>query len=314
MTTLADPRAELLAAIALARPQLDTAGDSGADQAEALTTWLYTTWFTRSSPGGSGPRDPPDRPSLVARLQAAHAATATYELGWRAVSIGRPGELLVARAGERRTVQLPDYVNVDRPAAPVRPGDAVAVSARRDFVDRTDGWWFADGVGGPAPAAPMVRLYWNCPASAAPEVVAALTAALEASSARYSLKCPVTATLFARLDAVVLYLGPDAYLRRRHVLRAAHGTIADLLEPATPPFTLRLGRGVSLAEDPGDGQSYGQSRCAAVAAGLVAGRAANRDTDDELAAAVRRELAAHDIDPDRPWSRASSPAGWTAPW
>jgi hypothetical protein len=51
-------------------------------------------------------------------------------------------------------------------------------------------------------------------------------------------------------------------------LRAAHRNVSAALRPDVPPLTKELARGLSLAEDPGDGLSFGESRCAALARAL----------------------------------------------
>jgi hypothetical protein len=82
-----------------------------------------------------------------------------------------------------------------------------------------------------------------------------------------------------------------------------------------PPLTRVLGRGVAVAEDPGDGRSFGESRCAAVAAGiatLLPDRLA--DDDDAVAEALGASLAAAGISPSRPYRAEASPAPDDEAW
>ena len=81
-----------------------------------------------------------------------------------------------------------------------------------------------------------------------------------------------------------------------------------------PPLTLRLGRGAAAAEDPGDGESFGQSRVRAVAAGLTAAAARGLADDLEVLAVVLDRLRAHGISPERPHLRAGSPPDLIGPW
>jgi hypothetical protein len=300
-------RADLLAAIRLAPP-----GSAPHDRA-ALEQLLYTAWFTGADGRQTtGARSAPG-PSLAARLRAAHAATARLEGGWTARSVGPAGALLAERAGELLELAPPDYVNVDRLAAPVRAGDALAVTARRDWIDADGGWWVTSAAAGPAGAA-MARIYWNCPPPSAAALVAGITGALEPLRLPYTLKCPLADELFDRTEPVVLYLGFAEWAAAKQELRAVHAALAAQLRPAIPPLTLRLGPGAAAAEDPADGRSFGQSRAAAVADGLV--RAAERRLDDEAAtlAVVAEQLAAHDISPARPYLRAGSPSDLVTAW
>ena len=65
------------------------------------------------------------------------------------------------------------------------------------------------GTAGPVAERHMIRAYWNCPPAFADELVARLTRALEDDALPYTLKCPATPELFARVDALAEY-APDA--------------------------------------------------------------------------------------------------------
>ena len=297
----AEVREDLLAAIRLARSA----------PTSPLLDLLYTRWFARFAPAApDGAREP----SLVARLRAAHAATARFERGWSARAVGRSGTVLAERAAERRSVAPPDYANLTRPAAPVRAGDRLAVTARRDRADPREGWWMTDGAAGPAPADGVVRVYWNCPVEAVAPLVGGITAALEGRGGRYGLKCPLTRELFDRVDCVVLYLGVEEWRAASGDLREVHASLAARLREPVPPLTLRLGRGASVAEDPGDGGSFGQSRVRAVADGLAAAAARGLDEDPEVLGVVLDRLRSHGISPEWPHLRAGSPPGLIVPW
>jgi len=294
-------REDLLAAVRLAREA----------PASPLPDLLYTRWFARFAPAAP---DGEGTPSLVARLRAAHAATARFEEGWSARAVGRAGAVLAERAGERRSLAPPDYVNLTRPAAPVRAGDRIAVTARRDRADPRDGWWMTRGAAGPAPDDGVVRVYWNCPVEAVASLVACATEALEGRGARYGLKCPLSRELFGRVDCVVLYLGVVEWRAARGDLREVHAALGARLREPVPPLTLRLGRGAAAAEDPGDGESFGQSRVRAVADGLTAAATRGLADDLEVLGVVLDRLRAHGISPERPHLRAGSPPDLIGPW
>lgn len=313
MTTAAaaDVREDLLAAARVARPFLD--GRSRPLGAEQLALELYTHWFTMSG-HGLRPAALAEPPTLIARLRHAHAGTLRFEDGWRVVASPEQGTIVAERRGEQVMLAPPDFVNLDRPAAPARIGDTVAVTARRDEIDLENGWWMTDGRNGPAPPTPMVRLYWNCPPRSAPELVAGLTAVLEGEGVPYTMKCPVDAALFGRVDAVVVYVTPAVYESTKPELRELHARLADSLDGPTPPLTLRLARGVAAAEDPGDGQSYGQSRCAAVADALTTAHRRSTAADDQLVAAMLDGLAVHGISRTHPFLASSTPTDLVTPW
>ena len=262
-----------------------------------LADALYRRWFTQAVGWLRAPPRPD--PGLVARLRAAHAASARFEPGWTA-TFDRFGRLLATRAGETRVPQPFGYANLSRPGAPIRGGDRLALSARRDVVDGPGGWWLATGSAGAPRGTPLVRVYWNGGADIAAELVRRLTEALEDEGHAYTLKCPPSASLFDRVDPVVLYVDHGTWSRAKSALRAVHASIEPSLRPGTPPLTRRLGRGVAVAEDPGGSRSFGQSRAAALAAGLTALLPLGPADDDAVVDALATALAARGISPTRP--------------
>lgn len=277
----------------------------------ALSSAFYTYWFAGAAPQPRAMnRD--DMPPVIAAVRAAHAQTGRFDRGWT-VSAIRPGGVIVAvRGDECIACDPPDYLNVRRRAAPAQPTDAVHVTRRRDHVSRTSGWWVTWNE--PLTFDRMLKIYWNCGASPVARLVHLLTSVLESSSVPYMLKCPTDAELFQRTDPVVLYMSPSGWSAAKRELGKVHCAIERQLRAATPPLTLRLGRGVAIAEDPNDGRSFGQSRAQAVASGAM--QAMDRgivgvdNVIDRLAAA----LDAHGIDLRKPYLQPGSTTDTITVW
>jgi hypothetical protein len=312
----ADVRRDLLRAarsVQLDGPRVRVEGlDAGRLDAaafvEVLADALYSRWFAGHGAHVAAPVAADD--TLVARLRAAHVAGDRFDSGW--VAMVSAGAILAARDGQWHRLESLHHVNLTARAAPVRPGDALALSRLRDVVDTASGWWMADGGAGPASAIPFVRIYWNGDAAVAAELVHRVTRVLDELADPYTLKCPVTAPLFDRREPIVLYVERATWLRARRALRAVHAAVAPDLREPVPPLTLRLGRGVALAEDPGDGRSFGQSRATAVAAALAPLLSVGALDDDEIVAALAAGLAAHGISPARPYLPDDAPdADWS---
>jgi hypothetical protein len=286
-------------------------GRSGPAIRGILADALYLRWFSQAAGRLRGsPR--PDF-GLVARLRAAHAASCRFESGWTA-AVDRFGRAVAIRAGQARRLQPFGYANLSRPGAPIRRGDRLAVSARRDAFDRTGGWWLTEGSVGVPRAAPLVRVYWNGGADVAAELMGRLTEALEDGGHAYIVKCPTAAPLFDRVDPIVLYVDHGTWSRAKSDLRAVHASVEPSLRPGTPPLTRRLGRGVAVAEDPGGGRSFGQSRTAAVAAGLAALLPRRLADDAAVVETLAAALAAHGISPTRPHVGAASAQAGDEVW
>lgn len=170
--------------------------------------------------------------------------------------------------------------------------------------------WSQAGWGSPPPVS-MARVYWNCPPDLAAELIAALGGTLVRLRLPHRLKWPTVAPLFDRCEPVVLYLGIAEWAAAKTALREVHATLAGRLRRSTPPLTLRVAPGVAVAEDPGDGSSFGQSRAAAVAAGILRARG---EREDAVLAAIAATLAAHGISAERPYLRAGGAPDRLTAW
>lgn len=278
---------------------------------DAVADHLYATWFARSL--GTDDRGH-DNHDLLPVLRAAHAATEHFLPGWRVDRVAAGGQAVIRRHTDVLDLAPGDYANLARPGAPARAGDAVAVTARRDAVDVQGGWWVTFGTVGAVEPDRMIRVYWNCPAGAIGHLVCALTAALESRGVRYTFKCPVSPELYDRADAAVAYLGQRDWALVTDALRTVHSRVASRLRPAIPPLTLRAGQGVGVAEDPGDGRSFGQVCARAVAEGVLAAWARGVRADDPVLETVAARLEALGLRPDRPHLRTDSHPDLVTAW
>jgi hypothetical protein len=279
-----------------------------------LASALYSRWFAGWWPSASIQQPTAETLGIVAKVRAAHWATEQFETGWVARAVGPLGAIAAFRGGDELHLYPPDYVNVTRLAAPVRVGDSVAVTKRRDAAEPQDGWWLTWGAAGAAPAESMLRVYWNSGADGVAPLVNAITAVLENLELPYTMKCPADTTLFGRTDALVLYLAPDVWSAAKAGLRSAYERTAARIRPAAPPLTLRLANGVGIAEDPANGSSFGQSRALAVADGVLEVLAAGHVDTEDIIATLATRLSAHGISPDRPYLRHGSPPDAVSGW
>ncbi|SIT03197.1 Lanthionine synthetase C-like protein [Roseivivax lentus] len=137
-------------------------------------------------------------------------------------------------------------------------------------------------------SASLLRIYFNPTADAAPTLVAAIIASLDGYGIPFRIKTLADPAGYDRTDCTVLY-SP-----RRYAALVQHlviGAAADLLgaDAATPLFTRELAPGIGLADDPADGQSFGQSRCRLMAAGVLdAWMKGLTDPEARLTAVARR--------------------------
>jgi hypothetical protein len=124
---------------------------------------------------------------------------------------------------------------------------------------------------------------------------------LDREGARYALKCPAQSPGFRRVDNFVAYLQQADW---RDLSPKIVDALAEVpLKDTSPPLTFPLARGVAMAEDPGNGLSFGETICRALAPAVQAmSQTAKPDADP---APLTLALSKAGLDPTAPWRRPS---------
>ncbi|MEE8600618.1 T3SS effector HopA1 family protein [Euzebya tangerina] len=230
---------------------------------QSLTEMLYSRWYA----AGSGlSTESAIRPGL---LTAAHAGADQWEDA-DVLRIGLAGAIVVRTTeGHVRAIPRGDYASVfGSPRAGLLPrvGDAVRVRRRNGCVV-ADGWWQTwQGPRRTALDGAVSRVYLAPRPPALTTIVSRTTAILQSRTTTdrlaWTLKVGVHEGATSRPDAMVVYVPDVAALPLIHDLA---DQLARLVRPTSPPFTRVVVPGIGWAEDPGDGHSFGESRCQLVA-------------------------------------------------
>jgi hypothetical protein len=268
-----------------------------------LESDLYERLYTRPvGPAQAPPADDLARRDLVAALSAANSGRGTWEPGWTVTGLDEDGRITVAKAGLTLWAE-PAELRVL--GGEVRPGATCRVLVGKERRNQLPGFYLALGdedadEEGDA-TEPLVRLYWHLTAGAAAPFIGAVTSLLIACGVPFQAKVPSDPTGYRRADAGVLYLRRRDGDRVRGALARVHEAVAAGLRPEVPMFTKRLADGLGLADDPGDGLSFGEHRCRLAAQALwrsFIGGDADRSARAGTMAAVFRESG---LDPSRPY-------------
>jgi len=220
-------------------------------------------------------------PRLLDALSRANTGRGSLEGGWTVERVD--GDDVVVRGGRLR---------VRVPAADCQPdGGGVRLRLPSALPSLSPGFWFA--VSDAPWAASDVRVYWNVAAGGAAVLVGAITRRFNDAGVPFRLKVADHPFRFARHDAAVLYLEDEAFRACRDDLGELARTLAGVLGPGIPAWTLELAPGVGLAED-GDGESFGVRRCALLADAIV--RAHDEALDGLEAAEAHFAEAGVDVD------------------
>jgi hypothetical protein len=145
----------------------------------------------------------------------------------------------------------------------------------------------------------QVRFYWNLTIDGATAFVNEITRRFERARIPFQAKLPVHPGGFARADGGVLYLGDDDVDASIDPILATYAVLRTTIRADVPMFTLPLAPGLSFAESPPNGDSFGMHRCDLIAEGLVRAHEAGAEGIDARLDAVIGRLTAYGLEMDR---------------
>jgi hypothetical protein len=300
--------AQLRAAIVLTRRL-----SSDPLHADDLGAALYHGWYAR-------PVSPvltldSSRPPLPGLLRAAHAGSDRWQSGWRTLRTDRYGVVVAWQDGlSPQALPRGCYTHAtgaadasDRAGLLPRPGERLMVVDRRDSLG-TDGWWRTwSETWDPhhPPTEQVVRLYFSLRTEHLAQATHEITATLLDAAEPWLLKIALDPAALRRPDVAVLYLPAESLKRLSPPLFRLVRRLRPALRRGVPPLTHRIAPGVATAAEPGDGLSFGEHRCAAIARALTSVRASWAPLST-----IADAFADAGIDPARPyrpstWSVAS---------
>lgn len=270
----------------------------------SLQQRLYADCYCRgaAAPSADDAHNLARRPdAFVETLAAANTGTGSREPGWRVVS-ATDSELVVERNGLSLWIG-PDDV-VEHPGD-LDPGARVHVRLPNELRKLSPGFYMVLGDAGfeTDEPTPIVRFYWHVVSAAAPHLVYLLSSRLNAARVPFRAKVVNDPARYTRCDAGVLYVHRHDYDAVAPVVRGAYRKLTGGLRPATPAFAKPLAPGLAVAEDPGDGDSFGMHRARLLAEGIIS--AHERGSDDAVAV-VADHFAAAGLDLDAPYVNPGS--------
>ena len=286
------------------------AGELGADLRRSylvacIREELYCSFYCHGRPvaarwGEPEPSFPDGR--LVAAMSRANSGRGRWEAGW---TVQRLAGGMASVATARLSVRVPIEHCRARSDA-MRPGAAVSIRVPNALPEWSPGFYtvLGDTVES-APTAERVRVYWHVTRLGAPALVGALVSWLNAELVPFRLKVANHPYRLYRCDAAVLYLRGDDFRAVRTKLEEVATTLAQYLRPEIPALTLELAPGVGLAEDAPDGESFGVSRCAVLADGIVLAHERNVTALDARVDIVSERFAEDGVQIDEPYLQPS---------
>jgi len=220
------------------------------------------------------------------------------------------GTLAVSKRGEDLTLWAPpgQFRPVD---GTVAVGSVGRLRLAKELREMLPGYYTALGdadqpeeADGSQPK--ILRFYWHLTAEIAPDWINELTRRFNTVGVAFHAKVPADPGAYMRADAGVLYVPLADAAAVMALVPGLHRTVSASLRPTTPMFTKRLARGLAVAEDPGDGRSFGQHRCQLVAEGLVHAFQDGRIAFEDVTQAVAVRFAEDGLIITRPWLNSGS--------
>ncbi|HEX8052159.1 MAG TPA: lanthionine synthetase LanC family protein [Thermoleophilaceae bacterium] len=216
------------------------------------------------------------------------------------------GSLVHARRGELR-IAVPRSALLDPPGG--SPGTARVLVPGASFQDALGFLYLRGRRPEPEGAPDIVRVYWNVTPAQALWLTRALPAVLDDADLAWEMKALDDPADYHRADSVVLYLPATAWPAARTAIAGVYARLPGAVAGPVPATTHELAPGLGLAEDPGDGRSFGEHLCTALATGLLAaGPGADRN---ERASAMAGALQRAGMQPAAPHRRLGSDAAYS---
>ena len=200
---------------------------------------------------------------LMEELSAANRTRERWEHGWTIAQILPHGQVMAQKGNVQRSLWPGTFLSKDGPAAMPRPGAEISIFYPKESRSLQTGFYYAFGETpeDETHGFGLVRLYWNISFDGAPRLISMLTSRLNRFHVPFRLKCATSRSQYDRTDVAVVYLAKRFFRITADLMLDVHPEVAEFLNEPVPLFSKRVAKGLGVAEDPGTGESFGQSRC-----------------------------------------------------
>lgn len=244
-------------------------------------------------------------PSFLRQLSAANSGKGYWSAGWDVHAVH--GGVVTVRGADVVLLVGSNDCLIPRDSV-IEPGMPVGLRFPKELFSISPGFYVAMGdnelVGDNS--YPLVRLYWNLTAEGSIQFVRKATLALNRAELAFKIKTVNDPVRFTRCDAVVLYIRKTDYPKISKVMERIYPQISAYLKNAEPAFTKRLTAGVGLAEDPGNGESFGSHRCQILAEAMVQAYEQGEKSLLGQLQVVRKCFGENGIDIEKPFVNAAT--------
>jgi hypothetical protein len=266
---------------------------------------LYDWAYCRRMQGRVDAEPRPNPALLLDKLSAANVGRERWEHGWRIAQLF-PNGGAQAQKGGRAVMFEPGHYNTG--GAMPHPGAAAAVFLARESKTLQPGFYYvmSETVPEQALEARPTRIYFHIDEEGAPLLVTAISRELNRFGIPFRFKTLSYSGSYIRSDSAVLFFAKRYFPVIARLLPRIREAVKDHLRPATPLFTRKLGDGLGLAEDPGNGESFGSNRARLVAQAIWDAHVRGLQSEEARLQELDVQFQQHGLRLDRPHLRAGS--------
>lgn len=245
---------------------------------------------------------------LVQLLSAANSTQDRWETGWQIREMIPTGQIRAEKNGRSRWMWPGEFVSRDVTGLAPGIGTFVNIFFPRESTVMQPGFYFAysQTFVDQSDDLNIVRFYWHIEESGAPDLVRAISTNLNRFLVPYRFKVLNNQHAFNRSDAAVLFLNKKYYRVVMELMPDIYEAVKGGLKSGTPLFSKVIAPGIGFAEDPGNGDSFGLSRCRMLAEGIWSAYSQNLQTAAKRFDEVVRQFERYGVSLERPYLNSGS--------
>jgi hypothetical protein len=211
-----------------------------------------------------------DYSSFVEQLSAANGGKGYSQNSWKTIGI-TDKELIVQRDNLSLWIAKRNHTIVKEQINSISLGSVLNLRFPKEFLGMSPGFYVAlsDIELISDDSQTVVRYYWNIRAEGALSLMRQLTLSLNEMKVPFNFKVLNNPYSYNRCDAAVLYIRKIDLDSVTSIIEKTYHQVRSYLKPDIPCFTKLLAPGLGLAEDPGEGESFGMHRCKIMAKGMI---------------------------------------------
>lgn len=274
-------------------------------QAVLYSNFYCTGWATPIAPLATQTMAT-DSAGFISRLSVKNVGTGSWQGGWRVIDV--TADEVVLKRGQLTVWVSSLHLLQSDTGERLAPGDHARLRYPKELRGASPGFYLAVGNRdlSQEDSQELVRYYWSVSAEGAPVLVELLTGCLNRGEIPFRLKVLNSPSAYTRCDAGVLYVPKRMVPMVNEQISEIYQKVEPFLKWTSPALTKPLAPGLSLAEDPGSGDSFGMDRCALIASALVSAHQAGYTTLAGQLGAIDDAFSARGISKFRPYLTCDS--------